>query len=316
MNKIMKDWIKNPHYFRYGFYIILILIIPMYFLPFIPEPFYLFFLIATVFFGIGYYKKSISYLCLITTLIVILRILLERSQWNLPAIVLLEFTYLLIMYISVGIMRQAQKIKADNLELLLALSKALDLRDPYTSSHSIKVAKYAVEIAKGLDLSEQEIEAIYQGGLLHDIGKIGIPEHVLLKPGQLTNEEYNIIKKHPVIGYDMIKHVSDFSEKGILEIVLYHHERYDGKGYPHGLKGEQIPLGARILAIADTFDAMTSRRVYRNEIDLKQTLQEIQNNKGLQFDPEITDVFLAMYKADNSSNQEVIQEALLKGDVI
>lgn len=109
-----------------------------------------------------------------------------------------------------------------------------------------------------------------------------------------------------MIGYDMIKHVSDFIENGILEIVLHHHERYDGKGYPFGLKGDQIPLGARIIAIADTFDAMTSKRVYRNEIDLESTLVEIEKNKGLQFDPEITDVFLSLFDRNNQYNRNIV----------
>lgn len=140
------------------------------------------------------------------------------------------------------------------------------------------------------------LKVIYKGGILHDIGKIGIPENILLKPGSLTNEEYYIIKNHPSIGFDMVKHVSDFNENGVLDIVLYHHERYDGKGYPKGLSGTEIPLFARIMAIADSFDAMTSKRVYRNEIDLENTLIDIERNKGTQFDPEITDVFLSIFK--------------------
>ena len=127
---------------------------------------------------------------------------------------------------------------------------------------------------------------------MHDIGKIGIPEHILMKNGKLTNEEYEVIKIHPTIGYNMIKHVADFHKNGILDMVLYHHERYDGKGYPAGLKGNQIPLYARIAAVADTFDAMTTERVYREELSLDYTLNEIRKNKGTQFDPDIVDLFL------------------------
>lgn len=195
-------------------------------------------------------------------------------------------------------MKNYQKIKEGNLELTMALAKALDSRDTYTLHHSENVAKYAVDTAKKMGLSKDICDVIYIGGLLHDIGKIGIPEYILTKPGKLTDDEYAIIKNHPNIGYEMIKHVSNFNENGILDIVLYHHERYDGNGYPNGLKGDQIPLIARIVAIADTFDAMTSRRVYRPELDLEYTLNEICKNKGTQFDPEITDVFLSLFQKE------------------
>ena len=117
-----------------------------------------------------------------------------------------------------------------------------------------------------------------------------------MKNGKLTNEEYEEIKTHPTIGYNMIKHVADFHKNGILDMVLYHHERYDGKGYPAGLKGNQIPLYARIAAVADTFDSMTTKRVYREELSLDYTLNEIQKNKGTQFDPEIVDTFLSLFE--------------------
>lgn len=125
--------------------------------------------------------------------------------------------------------------------------------------------------------------------------KSGFPEHILMKTGRLTEDEYEIIKSHTTIGYEMIKHIGDFHHNGVLDIVLYHHERYDGKGYPTGLKDRQIPLFARIVAVADTFDAMTTKRVYRDEIELESTLNEIRKNKGTQFDPEIVDIFLSLF---------------------
>lgn len=147
-----------------------------------------------------------------------------------------------------------------------------------------------------MNLSKDVCSHIHTGGLLHDIGKIGISEYVLTKPDQLTSEEYDIIKQHPKIGYEMLKQVDRFKEEGIMDIVLYHHERFDGKGYPTGLKGTEIPLGARIVAVADTFDAMTSRRIYRNELDLEHTLAVIRQNKGTQFDPDVADAFLSLYE--------------------
>ncbi|HEY4550895.1 MAG TPA: HD-GYP domain-containing protein [Bacillus sp. (in: firmicutes)] len=199
-------------------------------------------------------------------------------------------------------MKSIQKVKEDNLELIITLANALDSRDPYTLHHSENAAKYSVQIAEKMKLPKDHCEIIREGALLHDIGKIGIPEHILMKSEKLTDEEYEIIKSHPTIGYKMIKHVANFHKNGILDIVLYHHERYDGKGYPTRLKGNQIPLFARIVSVADTFDAMTSRRVYRNEIDLEYTLKEIHRNRGTQFDPEIVDVFLSLFEQDNINN--------------
>lgn len=186
-------------------------------------------------------------------------------------------------------------IKVNNIELLTVLLDALDLKDTYTLRHSENVAYLSLKLAKKMNLSNSLYNGIYIGGLLHDIGKIGIPEQILMKPGILTYDEYNLIKNHPTIGYELIKHVSEFQESSVLDIVLFHHERYDGNGYPKGLKGTQIPLVARIVAIADAFDAMTSKRIYKHELELEQALSEIIKNKGTQFDPEIVDVFLNIF---------------------
>jgi putative nucleotidyltransferase with HDIG domain len=205
-----------------------------------------------------------------------------------------SFTYLLITFISAGLKKYIQTVKEAQLELTLALANALDSRDPYTSDHSKNVAKYSLEIAQKMKLPKDMCDVIHVGGLLHDIGKIGIAEHVLNKPGKLTDEEYTIIKSHPTIGYNIIKHVTSFNKNGILDIVLYHHERYDGKGYPKGLEGDHIPLVARIVAVADTFDAMSSQRVYRDKLDQEFILNEIHKNKGKQFDPKVVDTFLSL----------------------
>jgi putative nucleotidyltransferase with HDIG domain len=292
----LNKWLGIPSYFRFGFIIILFLIVTFYYLNFHEDQLYILFIIATVFLGIGYYDKSAWFLVSLTSVVVIYRFILEPGFTTFASFVILEVCYLIIMFVSVSLMKSNQKIKNDELETILALTKALDSRDSYTSNHSQNVAIYAKEIAKKMKLPKHVIESVYKGGLLHDIGKIGMPENILLKPGKLSLEEYTIIKGHPVIGYEMIKHVSEFKNDGILDIVLYHHERYDGKGYPKGLMGEEIPLVARIMAIADSFDAMTSKRVYRDEIDLEATLKEIQKNKGSQFDPEITDAFLSLFE--------------------
>ncbi|WP_244873477.1 HD-GYP domain-containing protein [Brevibacillus reuszeri] len=206
--------------------------------------------------------------------------------------------FLAILSISSAI-RYYRREKENTLNLILTLAKSLDARDKYTALHSENVAKYAQHIALEMGLPRKVCEQIHLGGLLHDIGKIGIPESVLLKPTKLSDEEYDLIKQHPVIGYEMVKHITFFKKNGVLDAILYHHERFDGKGYPHGLRGKEIPLIARILAIADSFDAMTSNRVYRDKSNLTYAINQIRSNKGTQYDPEIVDIFLkSMEEAD------------------
>lgn len=188
--------------------------------------------------------------------------------------------------------------KENTLNLTLTLAKSLDSRDPYTAYHSENVAYYAVCIAKEMKLKRKQCGHIYIGGLLHDIGKIGVPEAILNKPSKLTKEEYEVIKQHPLIGYEMVKHISCFQKNGVLDMILFHHERYDGTGYPHGLQGSDIPLAARIMAVADSFDVMTSRRVYRPEADIRWALEEIRKHKGTQFDPDIADIFIQIVERE------------------
>lgn len=165
---------------------------------------------------------------------------------------------------------------------LRAMSNAIEARDPYTHGHSERVARVGYEIAVRLQLSEVACQEIYLAGILHDIGKIGIPDHVLLKPGKLDSEEMQIIQKHPEIGYKILEELDKL--KFALPGVLYHHERYDGTGYPHRLKGEAIPLMARILAVSDAYDAMTSSRVYRHAMGQSRAIQILQDGAGLQWD--------------------------------
>jgi HD-GYP domain-containing protein (c-di-GMP phosphodiesterase class II) len=174
--------------------------------------------------------------------------------------------------------------------LLHALTSAVDAKDTYTCGHSERVALLSRFIAQQMKLRDSEIEQIYMAGLLHDVGKIGVPEAVLQKPGRLTQEEFEQIKKHPEIGARILADVKQL--KSVLPGVLYHHERYDGKGYPEGLAGEKIPLMGRIICMADCFDAMTSSRTYRKALPIEVAMSEIRRCSGTQFDPFLAEAFL------------------------
>jgi HD-GYP domain-containing protein (c-di-GMP phosphodiesterase class II) len=184
-----------------------------------------------------------------------------------------------------------------------SLIRSLAQKDPALVSHSYNVAYYAMMTACEINGSIEECYKYYLGGLLHDVGKLGIPETILFKPSKLTVEEYNTIKQHPQVGHDTLMQYKVFNEHHqILDIVLYHHERFDGTGYPMKLKGEQIPLVARILSIADSFDAMTTSRVYRKEKDLNYAVKQIYENMGSQFDPEIAIVFLKVIAREKNKS--------------
>jgi diguanylate cyclase (GGDEF)-like protein/PAS domain S-box-containing protein/putative nucleotidyltransferase with HDIG domain len=179
-------------------------------------------------------------------------------------------------------------------EFVNALANTVKMKDLYTNEHSASMSNYAVYMAEGLGLSHSQIRDIKLGSLLHDIGKIGIDKMILLKPGSLTQGEYDIIKQHPRIGAEIIRSVHPL--KKVVPLVLYHHERYDGKGYPSGLMCEEIPLGARIVSLADVFQAVTSDRPYRRALPEKEALEIIKDGSGKAFDPKIVKVFLEVYK--------------------
>ncbi len=180
--------------------------------------------------------------------------------------------------------------------VIMALSDTVDAKDRYTSGHSKRVAEYARAIAKRLGKSEDELQEIYYAGLLHDVGKIRVPEEVINKPGKLTDEEYDLIKIHPVTSYHILKDISEDSD--IALGAKFHHERYDGKGYPNGLSGMDIPEIARIIAVADAYDAMASNRSYRAALPQAVVREQIVQGKGTQFDPEFADIMLAMIDED------------------
>lgn len=175
------------------------------------------------------------------------------------------------------------------LGMLEALTAAIDAKDRYTCGHSERVAHLAVQLARAIGLDDESIERVRITGLVHDIGKIGVPESVLTKPGRLTDDEFELIKRHPEIGVRILRDIPQMSD--VLPGVLHHHERWDGRGYPFGLAGENIPLFARILALADSFDAMSSTRTYRAAMPRATVLDEIRKCAGAQFDPNFADVF-------------------------
>jgi len=184
-----------------------------------------------------------------------------------------------------------EELQATYLHTIKALAQAIDARDHYTHSHSKNVTKYSVMIAQGMKLSAKEIDEIRQACELHDLGKIGIHDYVLTKPGKLTSEEWEEVRLHSLKGAEILEPLTFL--KGAIKLIQQHHERCDGKGYPYGLKGESIHLGARIMALADAFDAMISERPYREKPLTKQeAIKEIKKNSGTQFDPQVIEEFL------------------------
>jgi HD-GYP domain-containing protein (c-di-GMP phosphodiesterase class II) len=177
-------------------------------------------------------------------------------------------------------------------ETLEALGAALDLRDTETEGHSRRVSRYCFEMAKAMGCTAEQLKQIARGSYLHDIGKIGIPDAILLKPARLTEEEMAVMQTHARVGYDLVSRIGFLAPAA--EIVLTHQERYDGTGYPQGLMGDEIPLGSRIFAVADTLDAMTSDRPYRMALPLSAARSEISREAGRQFDPEVVRVFLSI----------------------
>lgn len=177
-------------------------------------------------------------------------------------------------------------------EALKTFANIIDAKDKYTNGHSMRVAAYSRELAKKLHMSEEEQEQIYYIALMHDIGKIGVADGILNKPGKLNPQEQEVIRNHPMIGGEILK---DFkSLPGISDGARYHHEKYDGTGYNEGLKGEEIPFFARIICVADSYDAMAADRCYSKGLDEETIKNEIRNNMGTQFDPQIAEAMLKL----------------------
>jgi energy-coupling factor transport system substrate-specific component len=191
-------------------------------------------------------------------------------------------------------------------QTIIAIARTVDAKDESTSRHSQRVSEYSVLIARELGMNNKECENLSKTALLHDIGKIGIADKVLNKPGRLTDEEYEIMKSHVVKGAEILKDFTGIDH--VWEGALYHHERYDGKGYMAGLKGTQIPLNARIIAIADAFDAMTANRVYRNKLNFSYVLEELKKGRGTQFDPQLVDILLKLIEEGKINIEELYSD--------
>ena len=238
--------------------------------------------------------------------------------------VLIFLLIVLVCVISIRMLSKAEKKEKENLEqlqkmnmnIIRALASTIDAKDRYTSGHSQRVADYAVRLAKKLGKSEEEQQVIFYAGLLHDVGKIRVPVEVINKPGKLTDEEFDQIRIHPVSGYHILRDINDDERVGYG--AKYHHERYDGKGYPNGLEAENIPEVARIIAVADAYDAMASNRSYRSILPQEVVREEIVKGKGTQFDPGVAEAMLEIMAEDEEyalrQNEEKVYNLLVVDD--
>ena len=207
--------------------------------------------------------------------------------------------------IAIESMQLFNALQQANLELLVAYdatiegwSQAMDLRDKETEGHTKRVTEMSMQIGKAMQLGEEYLVHLRRGALLHDIGKLGVPDAILLKPDKLTDEEWQIMKKHPQFAYDMLHSVAYL--RRALDIPYCHHEKWDGTGYPQGLKGEQIPLAARIFAIVDVWDALTSDRPYRQAWSKPDALKYIREQSGKYFDPQVVNIFLKEFGSESA----------------
>ncbi|MCL5986512.1 MAG: HD-GYP domain-containing protein [Actinobacteria bacterium] len=191
---------------------------------------------------------------------------------------------------SITIVKQTKQLISDFIDTTTALGKLIEMRDYYTGQHVKKLKDLATLIGERMKFNQKEIDDLRIASSLHDIGKIGIDDKILNKPSQLTEEEFTKIKRHPITGANAIRNIA--SLKSIYKTILYHHERFDGKGYPFGLKEENIPISARVLSVMDAFEAMTSDRPYRKAMPIERAISIIKNESGKQFDPEVVDVFV------------------------
>ncbi len=185
-----------------------------------------------------------------------------------------------------------EKIKSSNLQVIQALSSAAEFRDNETGMHIKRMSNYSALIAKKIGLSQEECDDILYTSAMHDVGKIGIPDHILLKPASLSDEEWKIMKTHAFIGYKVLSRINTDMMKKAAILAYTHHEKWDGSGYPRGLSGEDIPLEGRICAIADVFDALTSKRVYKPEFPIEKAVEILKEGRGNHFDPKLIDIFL------------------------
>lgn len=221
----------------------------------------------------------------------------------------LKLLYIFASQVAVSVenLRLHENLKEKLLNAVSTLAMALEAKDAYTRGHSQRVSHYSVQIAREMGLSDQETEAIRLAGLLHDIGKIGIRDEILHKAGKLTEEEWKQVRKHPEVSVSILSRIPDL--KGILKIIRHHHEHYNGKGYPAGLAGEQIPLGARILAVTDMLDALISDRPYREKITFMEAVEEIRKVSGTQLDPQVVEALERIVETLSLDPSEILVPA-------
>jgi len=227
----------------------------------------------------------------ISTLVAVIFIIVYQSH-ALPGI--------LILFALVFLFRDVLQARFKHInsffQVIESFARVIDTKDPYTRGHSERVAQYVEDIGRRAGLSPIRIPRIVQAAKLHDVGKLGIPEAILLKPGRLTAQEYDQIKSHPVRGEKLLEDIEMLDD--LMAIIRHHHERYDGKGYPDGRKGEDIPFEARILSLADAFDCMTTDRIYRKAMNKEEVLEELERCSGTQFDPHLTRILIDMLQND------------------
>ena len=200
------------------------------------------------------------------------------------------------LYIAHYAYKLYMNMQREHLGVIQALASAVEARDPYTEKHSKRMAEYAMATAREMRLSMYDSQVVRYAAILHDIGKIGVSDYILSKPGDLTKEEKKKMQKHSQIGADIVTQIDSFKEAS--KLVYHHHERYNGQGYPEGLRGEDIPLGARIIAVVDAYDAMTSRRPYRKAYSREEAVAELKKNIGTQFDGKVVEAFLRVIERD------------------
>jgi HD-GYP domain-containing protein (c-di-GMP phosphodiesterase class II) len=217
---------------------------------------------------------------------------LDRTRLELQRVIQLNNTLL-------------RELESSRLAMIQVLVQAIEARDTPTNGHCQRVVHYSLATAEKLGMERSKMDGLHYGVLLHDIGKIGVPDAILNKPGPLTEEEWIQMKRHPQLGYELL-HELNFLDSA-LPVVLYHHERFDGSGYPHGLNKYEIPEAARIFALADSFDAMTTDRPYRKARSPEAAIEEILRCRGVKYDPEVTDAFLMAYEGGFPVGQKEVK---------
>ena len=200
---------------------------------------------------------------------------------------------------AVQIKSVEEQLAALRTSLICAFNQLLDLKDLNTGVHSTRLAEWALHVGTELGFDQSALSDLEVAALLHDIGKIGIPDTILNKPAKLTDDEYALMKKHPEYGWAVLRHVPGMERASLM--ILHHHESFEGRGYPAGLKGEEIPIGSRIVSVIDSFDAMVSNRPYRNGLPVDEAIRRLIDCRGTQFDPQVVDAFLPLARAEMSA---------------